>query len=104
MNPNYNACYYQEFYPQIVSESFDTAYLNTSYEFQLQISNTIGIDSFALIGNLIPEGFEFDETTSLLTGMPTALGSFPCVIMVETMIWILTDIIDTVFILYYTQL
>jgi len=95
MNPNYNACYYQEFYPKIVSESFDTAYLNTSYEFQVELSHTINIDSFALIGNVIPEGFEFDESTGLLTGMPNTLGSFPCVIMVENYdLGFLTDIID----------
>ncbi|MDY0076556.1 MAG: T9SS type A sorting domain-containing protein [Bacteroidales bacterium] len=95
MNPNYNACYYQDFYPQIVSESFDTAYLNSFYEFQLQISNTINIDSFAFIGNLIPEGFELDETTGLLTGMPLELGSFPCVITVENYdLGFLADIID----------
>lgn len=97
MNPNYNACYYQEFHPQIVSESFDTAYLNTSYEFQLQLSHTIDVDSFSLIANVIPAGFEFDETTGVLSGMPAALGSFPCVIMVENYdLGFLTDIIDTV--------
>jgi len=82
-NPRFNACYYREFYPQIVSESFDTAYLNTSYEFQLQLSHTINIDSFALIGEVIPAGFEFDETTGVLTGMPLELGSFTCVIRVR---------------------
>jgi len=95
MNPNYNACYYQDFYPQIVSESFDTAYLNNIYEFQLQISTTIDIDSFAFIGNLIPEGFEFDETTGLLTGMPLELGSFTCAIMVKNCdLDFLTDMIE----------
>jgi len=94
MNPRFNACYYRDFYPKIVSESFDTAYLNTSYEFQIQLSHTINIDSFALIGEVIPEGFELDETTGLLTGMPLELGSFTCVIRLRNYnIGYFTDII-----------
>jgi len=80
MDSTYNSCYIEEFYPKITSESYDTAYLNTFYEFQVQISDTINIDSFALIGDVIPEGFEFNEATGFITGMPTTVGSFPCII------------------------
>lgn len=94
MDTIYNSCYISEFYPKIVSESFDTAYLNTFYEFQLQISDTINIDSFALIGDVIPEGFEFNEATGVVSGMPTSVGSFCCIItMANYDINFLTDIL-----------
>ena len=93
-DPIYNSCYISEFYPKIVPEFYDTAYLNTLYEFQVQISGTNNIDSFALIGDVIPEGFEFNETTGLLTGMPVATGSFPCIITIKNYdLGFLTDIL-----------
>lgn len=90
----YNSCFIQEFYPKISSEYYDTAYLNESYEFQLQISDTNNVDSFALIGDVIPEDFEFDETTGILTGLPSTTGSFPCIITIKNYdIGFLTDIL-----------
>ena len=90
----YNSCFIQEFYPKIANEYYDTAYLNTPYEFQLQISDTNNIDSFALIGDVIPEDFEFNETTGLLTGIPGTTGSFPCIItIINHDIGFLTDIL-----------
>lgn len=95
-NSTYNSCFIQEFYPKISSEYYDTAYLNESYEFQLQISDTNNVDSFALIGDVIPEDFEFNETTGILTGMPSTTGSFPCIITVKNYdIGFLTDILYT---------
>jgi hypothetical protein len=82
MNPTFTNCFYNEFYPQILQETYDTAYLNTFYEFQLQIQ-VYEVDSFALIGNVIPEGFNFDITTGLLTGNPTQTGNFTCIITAE---------------------
>ncbi len=79
----YNSCYIEAFYPKIVSEFYDTAYVNNFYEFQLIISDTNNIDSFALIGASIPEGFEFDVNTGLLTGTPTTTGSFGCIIQTK---------------------
>lgn len=79
MNSVYGECYIDQFYPQIIQEEYDTAYLNTHYEFQLQI-DSMDVDSFALIGEVIPEGFSFDEETYLLSGMPDSIGTFPCVI------------------------
>lgn len=94
MDSVYNSCYIEEFYPKIVSEYYDTAYLNNNYEFQVQISDTNNIDSFALIGNVIPEGFIFNEETGLLTGMPTDTGSFPCIITIRNYdIGFLTDML-----------
>jgi len=94
MDSTYNSCYIQEFYPKIVSESYDTAYLNTVYEFHLQISDTITVDSFALIGDVIPEGFEFNVATGVISGMPLTVGSFPCITTIANYdIGFLTDIL-----------
>ncbi|MCF8366517.1 MAG: T9SS type A sorting domain-containing protein [Bacteroidales bacterium] len=90
----FNTCYIDEFYPTITSEFFDTAYLNTAYEFQVQLGGISTVDSFALIGDVIPEGFDFDETTGLLTGIPASTGLLPCVITVMNYdIGNLTDIL-----------
>lgn len=93
-NSGFNTCFIQEFNPQIVNDSFDTAYVNSYYEFQLELSGTENINSYKLIGNEIPNEFEFDTTTGLLTGFPHSTGSFPCVITVRNNdIGMLTDII-----------
>lgn len=92
----YNSCFIQEFYPKIVSQFYDTAYLNTFYEFQVLISDTINIDSFELIGDVIPEGFEFNEATGLVTGIPLTIGSFPCIITIKNNdIGFLTDMLHS---------
>ncbi len=78
-DPLFDECYIDQFYPQIIPETYDTAYVDTYYEFQLQIS-TFDVDSFALKGDVIPEGFSFNESTGLLTGMPTETGAALCVI------------------------
>lgn len=83
MDSVHNSCYIEEFYPKIVSEYYDTAYLNTYYEFQLIISDTNNIDSVELIGAVIPEGFEFDASSGMLTGTPTSTGSFVCIIQAK---------------------
>ncbi len=81
--PAFNSCYIQEFYPRISSAYFDTAYLDTYYEFQVQISDTNNVNSFELIGELIPEGFQFDAATGLITGLPETTGSFLCAITIQ---------------------
>lgn len=94
MDTVYNSCYIQDFYPKIVSECYDTAYLNEFYEFQVLVSDTNNIGSFALIGDVIPDDFDFDESTGLLTGMPSDTGSFPCIITIKNYdIDFLTDIL-----------
>ena len=82
INPNFAACFYNEFYPQILQETYDTAYVNTFYEFQLQI-NAYGVDSYALNGVGIPAGFYFNEATGLLFGTPSQTGNFNCRITAE---------------------
>jgi len=95
MDSVYNSCYIQEFYPKISSEYYDTAYLNTYYEFQVQVSDTGNIGSYELIGNVIPNGFEFNEATGLLTGTPVATGLFPCIITIRNNdLGFLTDILN----------
>jgi len=81
MDSLFGECYIDQFYPQIIQESYDTAYVDIYYEFQLQL-NTFDVDSFALIGEVIPEGFSFNQSTGLLTGTPTETGAFPCIITV----------------------
>lgn len=75
----WDSCYIDYFYPQIIQESYDTAYLNTYYEFQVQI-DTGNAESFMFWGEMIPEGFEFDPYTGLLTGFPADTGSFLCIV------------------------
>lgn len=94
MDSIYNSCYIEEFYPQIVPDYYDTAYLNSNYEFLVQLSDTNNIDSIALIGDVIPDGFSFNEVTGLLTGIPNDTGSFPCIITVKNCdLGFLTDIL-----------
>lgn len=92
-HPVYQSCYMEDFYPQILNDTFDTAWLNTPYTFQLQLADTVNV-SYQLIGDQIPEGFEFNETTGLLTGFPEQTGSFFCAITVKNNTYgFLTDII-----------
>lgn len=75
----FQACYVEEFYPKILSETFDTAYVGFDYEFQLLV-DTNNVDSFSIEGLVIPDEFSFDESSYKLTGKPTTVGSFKCVI------------------------
>ena len=93
-NPIYDECYKVEFYPKITSEYFDTAYCNTYYEFQIQISDTNYHDSISWRDWFIPGGFSLDGTTGIIIGYPTSTGSFPCIITVNN--WgYNTDIIES---------
>lgn len=90
----YNSCYVQEFYPKIITEYFDTAYLDSIYEFQVQISDTANINSWELIGDVIPNDFDFDTNTGILSGLPQSTGSFTCIITIKNNdIGFLTDIL-----------
>jgi len=94
MDSLFNACYIDTFYPQIRQWYLDSAYLNTYCEFQVQV-DTGNATSFALIGELIPDGFTFDPASGMLTGTPTQAGSFACVILAldSVMNWY-TDILS----------
>ena len=75
----YRSCFVDDFYPVIISETYDTAYVGVYYEFQLLV-DTMNVDSFSINGAVIPESFSFDEKTFLLTGTPDSIGAFFCAI------------------------
>jgi hypothetical protein len=50
-NARFDTCHLDEFYPQIANEYFDTAYLNTNYEFQVDLIGANWVDSFNLINS-----------------------------------------------------
>lgn len=102
MDTTFNTCYIDEFYPKITSEYYDTAYLSTNYEFQLQPSDTTNIDSIYWRGECIPEGFFLNESTGVLSGVPASIGSFPCLITVVNYdIGYITDILDSYIEVFY---
>jgi hypothetical protein len=82
MNPRFFECYYDTFFPQILNNNYPTAYLNTYYEFQLQVS--VGtVSDYSISGAYIPPGFTFDTVTWVLSGTPTQTGSYTCIILAE---------------------
>lgn len=94
MNSNYPECYYDTFYPLFLSHSYDTAYLDTYYEYKVSI-DTGNADSIELVG-YIPVGFSFNSATGILSGIPSQLGLFGCVITVENLtLGFLTDMIHS---------
>ena len=82
MDSIFNKCYYDKFYPKIISSRYDTAYLNTYYEYQVLVDSGDAV-SFELIGDVIPEDFSFDASTGLLSGIPSQTGAFLCIITVK---------------------
>ena len=93
MDSMFHKCYYDTFYPQIIQDKYDTAYLDTYYEFQVLV-DTGDAAALDLIGDVIPEGFSFDPTTGLLSGIPTQTGAFTCIITAKNLEWnALTDMI-----------
>lgn len=82
MNSYFSKCYYDTFYPQIIQDQYDTAYLNTYYEFQVLV-DTGDADSVILTGEFIPEGFTFNPSTGILSGTPTQAGALGCVIIIR---------------------
>jgi hypothetical protein len=93
MDSMFNKCYYDTFYPQIIQNTYDTAYLDTYYEFQVLV-DTGDAASIELIGEVIPEGFSFDTSTGLLSGTPSQTGAFPCIIQAKNLeLNALTDMI-----------
>lgn len=79
MDSLFNKCYYDTFYPQIIQNSYDTAYLGIYYGFQVLVDAGDAV-SFELIGDVIPEGFSFDASTGVLFGTPSQTGAFTCII------------------------
>ncbi|MGE5382080.1 MAG: T9SS type A sorting domain-containing protein [Omnitrophica WOR_2 bacterium] len=79
MDSLYACCYLDTFYPRFLSYSYDTAFLNTYYEYKMPI-DTGNANSILLSGEYIPEGFSFDPATGILSGTPSQLGAFECII------------------------
>jgi hypothetical protein len=93
MDSLFSKCYYDKFYPQIIQDKFDTAFLDTYYEFQVMVDTGDAV-SAELIGDVIPEGFSFDASTGLLSGTPSQTGAFACIITVKNLeLNALTDMI-----------
>jgi len=81
-NPIHQTCRKDAFYPYIVQEYYDTAYLYYPYEFRFQITDTTEIDNVSWYGWEIPQDFYLDQVNGILEGYPIQLGSFFCAITV----------------------
>jgi hypothetical protein len=81
----YNRCYLSELYPVITTTEIDTAYVGLYYEFQLQHSDTSLMDSisWAWLSYSLPPGLQLNDTTGILYGIPTAIGTYGCGIAVK---------------------
>lgn len=76
-------CWYDEFYPKITNEYYDTAFVGMEYEMQLQLTDTSGIDSVSWYAEEMPEGLMLDETTGRIYGSPQDTGSHLCMVKVR---------------------
>ncbi|MFN8206065.1 MAG: T9SS type A sorting domain-containing protein [Bacteroidales bacterium] len=94
VNPKFHTCYTNTLTPQIISASFDTAWVNTDYECHLQISDTSAYDTISWIAWTIPSGFQLDAGNGIVYGHPTSTGTFPCVIAVKNN-GIITDVLQS---------
>ncbi|MCF8303354.1 MAG: T9SS type A sorting domain-containing protein [Bacteroidales bacterium] len=105
-SPKFDSCYYDDFYPKIITEDVDTAYMDTYYEFQLELSDTTNIDSVYWYEYSIPAGFSFDRTTGTIYGMPADTGSdsFAALIYNGDIGYITDILIDTLVIMLPTNM
>lgn len=86
-------CYLNEFYPQFVSYTYDTAYMNEYYEYTVAV-DTGDADSIELTAEKIPEGFTFDPVSGVLSGTPSETGEFWCIITAKNLHYnFLTDMV-----------
>jgi len=83
MDSVFNTCYIDEFHPKIITEYFDTAYLNIPYEFQVQLSDTTGIDSINWYGGGFPPNLSFNQATGMVSGVPQNVGVYYCGVSVQ---------------------
>lgn len=81
-NDTYHSCYVDEFYPNITTESYDTAYINTYYEFQMESENPYD-DPVTWDPINLPNGLEINENTGVISGIPTNTGPQNCIITIK---------------------
>ncbi|MCF8232239.1 MAG: T9SS type A sorting domain-containing protein [Bacteroidales bacterium] len=94
-NDRYHSCYEEEAYPDIATDSYDTAYINTYYEFQMEYTNNPYDDPISWDPIALPNGLEINENTGLISGIPTNPGSQACIITIKNdLIGSRTDFID----------
>lgn len=82
-NDRYHSCYEEEAYPELATESYDTAYINTYYEFQMEYTNNPYDDPVSWDPIALPNGLEINENTGLISGIPTNPGSQACIITIR---------------------
>lgn len=82
INPEFNTCYKDIFYPLISSDHFDTAFVNTYYEFQVQSFGTTANDSIVWYAYNLPPGLAIDQTNGLIYGSCSVAGNYDCLILV----------------------
>lgn len=79
----FNTCFLNNFYPDILSETYDTAYIGTDYFFQVLISDTTQNDSINWIDEVMPQGFWMDTINGIIHGNPQTLGSYRCIVILK---------------------
>ncbi|MDZ7775539.1 MAG: T9SS type A sorting domain-containing protein [Bacteroidales bacterium] len=73
-NDTYNSCVVTQFHPEITTEEYDTAYVNSYYEFQLQHSLVPAGDSTSWEAITLPAGLSLNEGSGLISGIPNQPG------------------------------
>jgi hypothetical protein len=77
-NPEYNNCFKNDFYPVVVSEPSDTAWLDTFYEFFIHIADSTAKDNIGWCGWSLPGANSWaDEENGKLAGVCNTSGDFP---------------------------
>lgn len=93
----FDSCAVDEFLPKITTTAFDTAYLNTPYEFQLTHSDFDYPDEVEWYHFAFPEGLNLNAETGLISGIPTESGLQNIIVLIKNhhIGGYTTDVIDT---------
>ncbi|RLD90551.1 MAG: hypothetical protein DRJ09_03830 [Bacteroidetes bacterium] len=95
-NEKFDSCYVNDFYPKITTTVLDTAFLGEYYQFQLQLSDTTGIDSLFWLECGMPAGLQLNSATGLIYGTPSEIGVFNCLAEVANIdIGYITDMMQS---------
>jgi len=99
MNPPFYQCYMDEFYPKILDESYDTAFVGVSYEFPISSTDTNANDSVTWASHIMPQNFWLDTVNGIIHGNPVTPGNFRCWVFVKNwgyqVDWLDTNIVVT---------